>query len=253
MMKTTALAALWQTSWALAGCGQAASPAPETDPGAALELRAYEVPGHQADNVRAALSHAFYVPEGQTQVGQASVTQDGMLLILGPPGIQEGVAALVSRVGEGPAPSRATISTEIWVVAGVPGASGPVPPRLAEVGEALATVEQHDGPHRFYPLEKLTVRFQENEQAEIEGLIHVEQTATVMDDRVVGALSIRGLGTELRTHMSIRTDQIVVLGSASATAGALEAHIEPAELGDASSASIFFIIRSSVERAVGTE
>ncbi|MGE0791734.1 MAG: hypothetical protein AB7S26_39025 [Sandaracinaceae bacterium] len=219
-----------------------------------VELRGYEVADGRSEAVRAALGRLFETEEGQPSVGRVSATSDGLVLVLGPPGVQEGVGQLIERLGAaGDAASRSIITTDLWVVAGVPGETGELAPSLAPVASALEAVTSAEGPHRFVPVERVSLRTQENEHGQVAGEIELGQIASVVDGRVLGDVSVNGLGSHLHTTLSVRPGQIAVLGTSSVDVQRLGSFVDLAALNGVSRVAILYVLRCSVESPGGSE
>ena len=203
----------------------AATPAP-------MLLRSYDVAPGTASQVASILNNAMHRDGSQT--GSEAKVQAGpnsrSILVLGPAGIQDGVAGLLkSLASEPPPPPPPTITITYWLVNGKRAKDAAIPPELTELSTALKTIQQADGPMAFQTQEKLALISGNDDWAEEESVRRtaVSQSTGLRDGRVVARLKIKPSGSgpngsgpdRVETTVNLMPGQILVLAQAGAPSG----------------------------------
>ncbi|MBL9105752.1 MAG: hypothetical protein JNL82_32825 [Myxococcales bacterium] len=220
--------------------------APPIDEDAAL-LRTYAVPPQQARSLERALASALSTGKDTPPRGTVERLPDGKLVVVAPPGIHEGVAALVAGLDAGaPAPAH-TAEIDYWVVVGeAAGESGGV--EGSELTPALQAIVRDQGPMRFTTLEKVRVASLIDESASVHGnRLEVGQVVTDVGGRLVADVDLtidpsadfdpdqrchRGACKSFRTRVHVNPGQLLVIGQTGLAAPA-----------GAAGRSLFYVVR----------
>ena len=177
-------------------------------------LQAYEVPTEQTEQIAAVL-HNVFAGLKEPAVARATASPDGQLLVVGTQGIQKGVAAILSRMEGRPLPPPPpTVDMSYWFVVAEPAGETVIGPGLQDIAPALEAVARAQGPLRFDKLETARIRSLSDEQGEANGRYTViTQRASVSGDKIIADVEfmVRG-GPRLKTRLSMRPDQAMVLG-----------------------------------------
>ena len=195
-----------------------------------VELKTYSVPHGFESEVRSMLRTALGTDENR--VGRASLGPAGKLLVVAPPGVQEGVAALIRELGEldSPPPPPIPVNMTFWLVVGEPldpatmksGEYSVKGHNLGDVAPALEQISQTQGPQEFELLERLRLSSTGDDWARVRGLhVQIEQRASAVQDSVVADLRILMQQYSLNTQVKLRPGQFVVLGQSGYEQGEL--------------------------------
>jgi hypothetical protein len=230
-----------------AGCN--ISPATQPAGEAAMVLRAYDLPSEYSAEI-GGMIRRLLKPNGDDKpaIGSASVGPGGKLLVAAPDGIQEGVQQLVDALRTKQPPPPATVTIEVWVVAGRAAAEGRGLEALGEAKTAIEAVIGREGPMEVALLEKLSLSSISGQHASTFGAnLKMSQVATVIDDRVLADISLDTVGpNELATRVELINGRMLVLGQAGFIPSNRSMPFfteEPA----AKSASLFYVVRAKTE------
>ncbi len=191
-------------------------PAAQTQHEAPAELKIYQVPAaYRAEAggiIRALLRRGKEAPLGSVAVGPT-----GQLLVTAPASFHPGVAQFVARLhSEKPKPV-ASVALSYWVLVGVPSQKAtPAAQMEPALGPVVEAIQKANGSMSFRLLERLRLSSVSGESAQTKGaVVHVRQTATAYDDRVLAELEIRpGRSSKLETRVQFPAGKTVVLGHA---------------------------------------
>ena len=150
-----------------ASCGrQTAAPADGT---VAIELRSYEVPPEQQDDLREMLQSALSTDDGRFLVTNGP---GGTLLVTAPARIQEGIEQVLNRDFDVP-PSSSQATLTYWFVVGRQGDPSQTPPPFSVVGRpipqleaVLAQIANTAGTTEFSLLERVQLTSMNQKQAQ---------------------------------------------------------------------------------------
>lgn len=238
---------------ALAGCNPGVAAADKSEY-TKNDLHVYQVPeGHEAE-VRNLLQDVSYPISAVSSAGVNTVlvhikpkfTGGGHFVVSAPEGIHKGIRELVSVLAKSP-PRQIQPSVECayWLVLGWPAEEVEIHPRLTEVRTALESLAPL-GPMRFELLEKIQIRARDGEQGRTKGLhAQIDQAPSVESGRIGLRMEIfvsdgkRDRAAQLETGLSLKPDQIAVLG---------EAGFRPQVEGrpDAGEPTLFYLARARI-------
>lgn len=205
--------------FALAACFNPADHKPKVDGEQPLVLKSYDVPQAYASEVGGIVRRLLAAQGDKPALGSASIGPGGRVLVAAPEGIQQGVRELVdSLVANKPAPP-ATVTIEVWVVAGRPAAEGASAPHLAEIAPALDAVTKSQGPIEFRLVEKVSLTSVSGQNGSASGAnTQLQVTATALKTSVIADLEIDPAGpSRLNTRVQIANGELVVLGQSGYT------------------------------------
>lgn len=185
-----------------------------------VELRTYSVPHGFENEVRSMLRTALGTDE--SRVGRASLGPAGKLLVVAPPGVQEGVAELIRELAEleSAPPTPVPVTMTFWLIVGDPSVtldadSGySVKGRgLDDIAPALEQISQTQGAQEFELLERLRLSSTGDDWARVRGLhAQIEQRAAAVQDSIVADLRLLMRQYSLSTQVKLKPGQFVVLG-----------------------------------------
>lgn len=206
---------------ACGGSGQAGEQA------AGVELRSYEVPEGYKEEIRGQLRYVLQGSE-ESAVGRVAEGVGNSLIVVAPPGIHEGLQALVRDLeGLGPVapPSQARLT--YWLIAGRPAEADATSGRpfvvtgtagLSAIEPVLAGIAEAQGATSFRLLERIELVSTGHDWARARGRVAgVAQRAAVSGDTVVAEVDISTGRQQLATEVAIGRGQHLVLGQAGAS------------------------------------
>jgi hypothetical protein len=212
------LVALLMLAILLSACG-GGDPGTTVPAASELVLRSYRVPAGLEERVAGLLRTLML--RGEERVGQAMTGPDGLVVVLAPEGLQEGVRRLITELESkdldlGPAKP---VEVTYWLVlARPPKGAGPADdPRLQEIRGALETVNTRQGPLRFELLERITASGLPGERSEVRGhLAEVRQRISTTGSAIVGDLEVqvqvRPRPAGISTRVTLEPGQFLILG-----------------------------------------
>lgn len=178
-----------------------------------LVLQAYDVPAGQAEQVAAVL-HNVFAGLKERAVARATASPDGQLLVVGTSGIQQGVAAILTRMEGRTPPPPPTIEMNYWFVVAERASETVLGPGLQEIAPALEAVALSQGPLRFSKVEGARIRSLSEEQGEANGrFTAITQRASVNGDKIIADVELVVMGgSRLETRLAMAPDQVLILG-----------------------------------------
>ncbi|WAS99145.1 hypothetical protein [Nannocystis punicea] len=171
----------------------AAPPAPTTAPAEsdAPLLRTYTVPPEQARSIEQALASALSSGKDLPPLGTVERLPDGRLVVVAPPGIQDGVAALVAGLDTAKAPPVRTAEFDYWIVVGEPAQTAEGVDAVPDIAPALQAIVGAQGPMRFRLHESMHLSSLIDDRAEADGSrMRARQTVSEVGGRLVADLDI---------------------------------------------------------------
>ena len=206
------------TALSTLACRSERSPAPPAaEPrGPEMVLRTYPVPSGTGQEIRSILDNVFAGLEKDKLLARASLSPDGRLVVVGPPGIQDGVKSFLDEVGKAPPPAAPpTVEITYWLVAGRRTQKYAAGPGLKDVEKVLAAVADADGPMEFTLVERLRLTSLSSERGFAQGqTAEVSQQATVTGGTLVADLSVTAKPAIIQTRVQLTPGQTLVLGEA---------------------------------------
>lgn len=206
---------------------QGGGPLPAASADDAPLLRTYAVPADHARSLEHALASALATGENTPPLGTVERLPDGKLVVVAPPAIHEGIAALVAGLDVGaPAPAM-TVALDYWVIVGEAAAEagGLTDPALAP---ALQAITRDQGPMRFTLLEQAHLASLVDESAKARGdRLEVRQVVSAVAGRLVADIDLtvdasaeydpgrrceRGACKDFRTRVHVAPGQLLVVG-----------------------------------------
>jgi hypothetical protein len=202
------------TVTALSSC-RSGSSAAAAEP--APVLRTYDVPAGYGADIRSILNHAMDNGENAPRTARIELSPNGKLIVVGPPGIQDGVKDLLDQLAKAPPEQLPpTIGFTYWLVIGKKAKdAGAVPPELSELSPALAAIQKADGPVTFVAYEKMSLLSQSDESAEQWSgkRSYARQHATLHEGKIIADLDLKtGTQNSLQTRVQVAPGQLLVLG-----------------------------------------
>lgn len=216
------------------------TPAAPTAPAApSIEMRTYAVPPGLAPELRGVVDRLLSFGDNGPPLGRAVLAPGDKLVVSATPAVHAGVEQLLAGLGEAPA-APAVIELTYWLVEGQPAAETRVPAELKVARPALDAIVAADGPRAFQLVETLRLRTLGGEHGEVVGrVVKINQSASVRDDRVLARVEMRHPTGELRTHLALPLDTLLVLGQSGARPGALVGEPEPAT-------DLYYLVRARI-------
>ncbi|PCC75416.1 hypothetical protein SAMN02745121_03857 [Nannocystis exedens] len=235
-----------------------APPAPSTAPAPADSdeplLRTYTVPPEQARSIEQALASALSTGKDLPPLGTVERLPDGRLVVVAPPGIQDGVAALIAGLDPAKAPPVRTAEFDYWIVVGEPAQAAEGVDAVPDIAPALQAIVASQGPMRFRLHESMHLSSLIDERAEADGaLMQARQTVSEVGGRLVADLNLvvaqqakdrAHLLTcaehcnQLRSRIHVDPGQLLVVGQASLEASDAKAQHVPK--------TMFYIVRGQL-------
>jgi len=250
MMRKLAIwnvAALAVAILSTAACG---APGGAGEQAAGVELRSYEVPEGYKNELASQLRYVLQGSE-ESAVGRVIGGTGNNLIVVAPPGIHDGVKALLRDLEEmGPASPPTQARLTYWVVSGRPtGAGGTAgrpfvttgPAGLDQIEPALAGIAEAQGPTEFRLLERLEILSTGHDWAQAYGqVVRVRQRATVSGESVVADVEVNlgGASLGVETEVVIRPGQYLVLGQA----GVPYTHMRETKELQAPDVSLYYVV-----------
>lgn len=218
------------------------------------QLRTYTVPPEQSRALTRAIRGALAMGKETPPLGTVDDLPDGRILVVAPPGIQEGIAALLRDVDVNRAPPVRTAEFDYWVVVAEPAAAPEGVDAVPALAPALQAIVDSQGPMRFSLLESMRLSSLLDERAEANGnrMRVSRQQVTEAGGRLVAefeltaSLAAKGR-TELfncsvacnqfRTRVHLDPGQLLVVGQAG-----IEAEGKPGS----APKTMFYIVRGGL-------
>jgi hypothetical protein len=216
----------------------------------ALVLRTYDVPGAYSAEV-GGMIRRLLKPNGDDKpaLGSASIGPGGKLLVAAPDGIQEGVQQLVQALHAKLPPPPATVTIEMWVVAGRPAQEASGLKELGEAAPALESVMKKEGAMEVALIEKLSLTSISGQHASTFGAnVKLSQVATVIDDSVLADIDIDPVGPHsYSTRVELANGRMLVLGQAGYIANnhGLPFFDEGGDQSASNGKTLFYIVRAA--------
>jgi hypothetical protein len=165
----------------------AAEPATSDEP----LLRTYAVPPEQSRSIEQALASALSSGKDLPPLGTVERLPDGRLVVVAPPGIQDGVAALIAGLDPSKTPPVRTAELDYWIVVGEPAQAAEGVDAIPDIAPALQAIVASQGPMRFRLHESMHLSSLVDDRAEADGArIHARQTVSEVGGRLVADLDI---------------------------------------------------------------
>jgi hypothetical protein len=219
-----------------------ACPHGENPPKSEMLLRSYPIPnGVSPDQVRRTLAGLFS-KDSESRV-QSS---DGMLVVLGPEGVQEGARSFLEALSHhAPPPAPPSIKFTYWIVRGSQSKAAEIPTELQEIAPALQAVAKAQGSMRFDEMERLELLSADDDSGETQGRsVMVKQQASTIGGKVVARIEIElptpgRRSAKLETRVSLNPDQLLVLGETG----------DGTQEGAAQHDKLFYVVRPTIQNA----
>ena len=165
----------------------AAEPATSDEP----LLRTYAVPPEQSRSIEQALASALSTGQDLPPLGTVERLPDGRLVVVAPPGIQDGVAALIAGLDPAKAPPVRTAELDYWIVVGEPDQTAEGVDTIPVIAPALQAIVASQGPMRFRLHESMHLSSLVDDRAEADGArMRARQTVSEVGGRLVADLEI---------------------------------------------------------------
>jgi len=248
----TALVALLATAACRTGEKEIlVQPAADTGDDVQVVLRSYDVPAGQGQQVNAILSSVFHGVKDKV-AARAALTPDGQLVVVAPPGIHEGLQALLAKMKGRKPVAPPSVEISYWLLVGRPAPSVDLSGFPAEIEPAVKALVDAQGPMELALLEKLTVRSLSDARGQAAGrYVRAEQIASVSDDKIVADLDLAIQASRFETRVSIPTGKLLVLGQ---TGFEPPPGLWPIRTGvkkETGPATLFYIVRANIEDNAG--
>lgn len=192
-------------------------------------LRTYTVPPEQARAIDRALSSALSTGKETPPLGTVERLPDGRLLVVAPPGIQDGIAALIRDLDPSKTPPVRTAEFDYWIVLAEPAEAATGVEVVPDIAPALRAITASQGPMAFSLLETMRLSSLLDEGAEADGnRMQARQVVSESDGRLIADLDLSvatGSGDKihrvlctgdtckrLKSRIHLEPDQLLVVG-----------------------------------------
>ncbi|MCY1062452.1 hypothetical protein [Nannocystis sp. SCPEA4] len=234
----------------------AVAPVPGPPPASSDEplLRTYAVPPEQARSIEHALASALSTGKDTPPLGTVERLPDGRLVVVAPPGIQDGVAALIRDLDTTKAPPVRTAEFDYWVVIGEPASATQGLEALPDLAPALQAITEAQGPMKFSLHESMHLSSLLDDRGEADGnLMQARQLVTEVGGRLVADLELSVSSTakgrnpmhicanecnRLKSRIHLDPGQLLVVGQSGVDVGETK--------GEHVSKSMFYVVRGQV-------
>lgn len=208
-------------------------PPPGPPPGADADeplLRTYAVPPEQSRSLERALASALSTGKDLPPLGTVRRLPDGRLVVVAPPGIQDGVAAMLRDLDPNKAPPVRTAEFDYWIVLGEPADAAQGVDAIPDIAPALQAIAESQGPMKFGLLEQMHLSSLIDDDGEADGnRMQARQVVTEVGGRLVAdidlAVSVTGTGqhnlhvcmegcNRLKSRIHLDPGQLLIVGQA---------------------------------------
>ncbi|WP_434427889.1 hypothetical protein [Nannocystis pusilla] len=197
----------------------AAEPATSDEP----LLRTYAVPPEQSRSIEQALASALSSGKDLPPLGTVERLPDGRLVVVAPPGIQDGVAALIAGLDPSKAPPVRTAELDYWIVVGEPAQAAEGVDTVPDIAPALQAIVASQGAMRFRVHESMHLSSLVDDRAEADGArMWARQTVSEVSGRLVADLELSVAQSKDRGNPKVCADDCNHLKS--------RVHLDPGQL-----------------------
>jgi hypothetical protein len=234
-----------------------APPPPAPPPAADADeplLRTYAVPPEQSRSLERALASALSSGKDLPPLGTVRPLPDGRLVVVAPPGIQDGVAAMLRDLDPSKAPPVRTAEFDYWIVLGEPAEAAQGVDAVLDIAPALQAIADSQGPMKFSLLESMHLSSLIDDDGEADGnRMQARQVVTEVGGRLVAdldlAVSVTGTGRQhlracmddcnrFKSRVHLDPGQLLVVGQAGVEV--------PAGKAEHGRKTMFYIVRGQV-------